>query len=185
MIIAGFDIATTTGAAIIDGDAVLRCASFRPDGDNDAEIFTGFRAWFRGLLRHYNVDHIAIEQPLISTGAATMYRTLLRLYGLRAIAMQSAQGLGLPIVEIHQATWRKSFTGNGRASKEQTLALAQTMVPGLKSKDAAEALGVARHLNGVLRQDEHRGAGKQFEDGRLRDDLGCAVLSGAERCREG
>lgn len=159
MIVGGFDIATTTGAAILDGDNVLRCSSFRATGDTEAEIFTGFRAWFRGLIRHYNVDHIAIEQPLISTGSVTMFRTLLRLYGLRAIAMQSAHGLGVPVREVNQGTWRKAFTGNGRASKEETLALVQKVVPGLESKDAAEAFGVARYLVGVLRAEEQSATG--------------------------
>jgi Holliday junction resolvasome RuvABC endonuclease subunit len=150
MIVAGFDIATTTGCAVLDGDNVLRCAAFSPEGETDAEIFHGFRAWFRGLLRHYSVDHIAIEQPLVTGRAPGTFRTYLRLYGLRAIALQSAQGLGIPLIEVHQMSWRKSFTGKARATKEETLALAQTMVPGLKSKDAAEAIGIARHLITVL-----------------------------------
>jgi Holliday junction resolvasome RuvABC endonuclease subunit len=51
---------------------------------------------------------------------------------------------------VHQATWRKSFTGNGRASKDDTLLLAKRLVPNLKSKDAGEAIGIAWHLNGEL-----------------------------------
>lgn len=151
MIVAGFDLATVSGCAVIDGETVLRCAAFRAEGDVEAELFTNFRAWFRGLLRHYSVEHVGIEQPLVtSQNSPATFKTYLRLYGLRAIAVQSAHGMGIGVTEIHQATWRKSFTGNGRASKEDTLALAQKIVPGLKSKDAAEAIGIARHLNGLL-----------------------------------
>ena len=71
MIVAGFDIASTTGAAIFDGDVLVRCSAFRPEGDTDAEIFHGFRSWFRGLVRHYGVEYVAIEQPLISSGGPT------------------------------------------------------------------------------------------------------------------
>lgn len=180
MIVAGFDIATVTGCAVLDGDNVLRCSAFRAEGKSDPEIFHHFRAWFRGIIRHYNVDHIAIEQPLISTGSVTMFRTLLRLYGLRAIAMQSAHGLGVPLTEVNQGTWRKAFTGHGRATKEMTLALAQKMVPGLESKDAAEAYGVARYLVGVLRKEQQSGNAGALHDecGRDRMLVGCAVPDG-------
>ena len=151
MIVAGFDIATTTGCAVFDGDSLVRCSAFRPEGDNDAEIFHGFRAWFRGLLNHYGVEYVAIEQPLISSGGPTMFRTLLRLYGLRAIALQSAQGMSIPVLEVNQGTWRKKFTGNGRASKDDTLALVRERYDdSVKSFDAAEAVGVAFYLKTKL-----------------------------------
>ena len=171
MIIAGFDIATTTGCAILDGSRVLHVEAFRPDGKTDAEVFHGFRAWFRKTLQQYPVEHVAIEQALVTdirapvengkpgeTRNPVQYRTYLRLYGLRAIAIQSAHGLGMPLIEVHQGTWRKAFTGNGRASKEESLALAQKIVPGLKSLDAAEAIGIAWHLNGVIRHQTLMGA---------------------------
>ena len=171
MIIAGFDIATTTGCAILEGSRVLHVEAFRPHGKTDAEVFHGFRAWFRKTLQQNAVERAAIEQALVTdirapiengkpgeTRNPVQYRTYLRLYGLRAIAIQSAHGLGVPLIEVHQGTWRKSFTGNGRASKEESLALAQKIVPGLKSLDAAEAIGIAWHLNGVIRQQTLIGA---------------------------
>lgn len=170
MVIAGFDIATTTGAAILDGTKVLHVEAHRPVGKTDAEIFHGFRAWFRAMLIAHEVQHACIEQPLVTDIKApkvgplakpgemhnpVTMKTYLRLYGLRAHAVEICQALNLPLVEVHQATWRKSFTGNGRASKEDTLLLAQRLVPKLKSKDAAEAIGIAWHLNGeISRQPE-------------------------------
>jgi Holliday junction resolvasome RuvABC endonuclease subunit len=158
MIVAGFDIATNTGAAIFDGDVLVRCSAFRPEGDTDAEIFHGFRSWFRGLVRHYGVEHIAIEQALVTdirskkTGKNPVrYRTYLLLYGLRAIAIQSAHGLQVPVLEVNQSTWRKKFTGNHRATKEQTLALVREKYDdSVKSLDAAEAVGVAFYLKTKL-----------------------------------
>jgi hypothetical protein len=165
MITAGFDIATTTGAAILDGQSVIHVEAFRPRGSEDYEIFHGFREWLRPLLVSHRVEHVAIEQPLPTDievqdkrpkampgqkrNPITM-KTYLRLYGLRAHAIQICHSLNLPCIEIHQGTWRKAFTGNGRATKEDTLALVQRIVPGLKSKDAAEAVGIAWALNGIL-----------------------------------
>jgi hypothetical protein len=104
---------------------------------------------------------------------------------LRAIALQSAWGLGLPPpLEVHQSSWRKSFTGNARASKEESLAVAQRIVPGLKSKDAAEAIGVAWHLNGVLRIEQYLPKELRHEDARDRDVQRHFVFDGEARDSE-
>ena len=165
MVIAGFDLATVSGCAVLRGSTVLHVEAFRSPGSTDSLVFRNFRRWFRGILTTYQVERAALEQPLVTNITAPDTRpsarpgethnpitmkTYLRLYGLRAHAVELCERLGVECVEVHQATWRKSFTGNGRASKEDTLALAQRIVPGLKSKDAAEALGIAWHLNGEI-----------------------------------
>jgi hypothetical protein len=165
MIIAGFDIATKSGAAILDDDSVIHIEAFRPKGDTDAEIFAGFRAWFRPLLVGHGVEAVGIEQPLPTDIEVQDKRptarpgdkrnpitmpTYLRLYGLRAHAVEICHTLNIECREIHQGTWRKAFTGNGRADKDQVLKLARQIVPDLKSKDASDALGVAWALRGEL-----------------------------------
>lgn len=165
MIIGGFDIATTSGCAILDGQKVLHVEAFRPRGKEDCEIFQGFRNWLRPLLISHEVERMAVEQPLVTNIAApdrragaqpgathnpVTMKTYLRLYGLRAHAIEIAHSLNIGCIEIHQSTWRKAFTGNGRATKDDTLALVQRLVPGLKSKDAGEAIGIAWALNGIL-----------------------------------
>jgi len=167
MRVAGFDIATRSGVAVLDGSQVVHIEAFRPDGKEDGEIFREFRKFFHTTLIDYQVEYVGIEQPLVTDIRAPDHRpnarpgetrnpvtmkTYLRLYGLRAHAIEICQRLGLPVMEIHQSTWRKAFTGNGRASKDDVLALAQQIVPNLKSKDASDALGVAWCLNGELRK---------------------------------
>lgn len=167
MIVAGFDIATCSGCAVLHGQRVIHAESFRPSGKTDGEIFRGFRKWFHTTLTGFNVERVGIEQALVTNISApatgpnakpgethnpVTMKTYLRLYGLRAHAIEICERLNVPVMEIHQSSWRKAFTGNGRASKEDTLALAQRLVPGLKSKDAAEAIGVAWALNGELRK---------------------------------
>lgn len=165
MIIAGADIATKSGLAILDGSRIIHIESHRPDGKTDSEIFTGFRNWLRPMLIAHGVEHLGIEAPLVTdikapargpnakpgeTQNPVTMKTYLRLYGLRAHAVQIAHSLNIGCTEIHQATWRKAFTGNGRATKDDVLKLAQRLVPGLKSKDSSDALGVAWALNGEL-----------------------------------
>lgn len=164
MMLAGFDIATTTGCALLRGDAIVHAEAFRPKGVEDAEIFNGFRQWFRAMLVAHDVQHCAIEQPLVTDIKApkvggvpgekhnpVQMKTYLRLYGLRAHAVEIAYAVNVPLIEVHQSSWRKAFTGNGRAKKEDSLVLAKQLVPGLKSKDAAEAVGVVWWLAGHLK----------------------------------
>lgn len=165
MVIAGFDLASTSGCAILDGTKVVHVEAHRPVGKEDAELFHNFRIWFRSMLIAHDVQEVAIEQPLVTNIAAPDTRpnakpgqtrnpvtmaTYLRLYGIRAHAIEICAALNINCREVHQATWRKSFNGNGRATKEDSLALARRLVPGLKSKDAGEAVGVAWWLNGEL-----------------------------------
>lgn len=165
MIVAGFDLATTSGCAVLDGTRILHVEAFRPKGKTDPEIFAGFRVWFRATLLAHKVEEVAVEQPLVTdikapkrtpdakageTHNPVTMKTYLRLYGLRAHAIEICENLNIPCREIHQASWRKAFTGNGRASKDDTLKLVQRMLPTLKSKDAAEAVGIAWALNGEL-----------------------------------
>lgn len=165
MITAGFDIATTTGCCILDGSKVVHIEAFRAKGADDAEIFANWRPWFRSMLLAHGVQACAIEAPLVTdikapdtrpnarpgqTRNPVTMKTYLRLYGLRAHAVEIAKSLNIDCRELHQSSWRKAFTGNGRATKEETLALARRIYPALKSKDAAEALGVAWALNGEL-----------------------------------
>lgn len=165
MIVAGFDIASTSGACVLDGTRVVHIEAHRPRGKEDHEIFHGFRQWFRCLILAHGVQYVGIEQPLVTNiempdkrpnakpgqkhNPITMV-TYLRLYGLRAHAIEICHAINVPCVEIHQASWRKAFTGNGRADKDDVLALARRLVPDLKSKDASDALGVAWALNGQL-----------------------------------
>jgi hypothetical protein len=166
MIVAGFDIATTTGCAILDGARPVHVEAFTAKGE-EAEVFRGFRRWFRKMIKGHGVQRMAIEQPLrtpminqtalklgkVEMSPKSTMATYLRAYGLRALAITEASVLEVPLIEVNQMTWRKSFTGDPRADKDKSLALAQRIVPGLASKDIAEAIGIAWHLNGVLREE--------------------------------
>ena len=166
VIVAGFDIATSTGVAVLDGARVVHVESFRATGETEGAVFRSFRKFFHTTLTKYEVRQVGIEQALVTdikspdhrpnskpgdTRNPVTMKTYLRLYGLRAHAVEICERLGLPVVEIHQSTWRKAFTGNGRATKDDVLALAQQIVPGLRSKDSSDALGVAWALNGHIR----------------------------------
>jgi len=76
VIIAGFDVATRTGIAIMEGDKFLHIESWRypeprPDGlarsevdvNYEARMAESFRDHVRPLLVAHNVEHVAFEEP--------------------------------------------------------------------------------------------------------------------------
>jgi hypothetical protein len=168
MIVAGLDIASRTGLAILDGDKLIHWEAHRPAGDEDHVIFHGFRTWLRPTLRSFHVQHVGIEQPLPTNIAITDAKkdasgkerttkrnpltmgTYLRIYGLFGHAVEMLYAMNVPFEIIHQGTWRKSFLGSGRADKDMAIAQCRRLGWPIKSYDAAEAAGVAFHLQGVL-----------------------------------
>lgn len=162
MIVAGFDLATTTGASILEGPKVLHAEAFRAKGKSDPEIFSSWRIWFRALLISHGVQHAAIEQPLRTPqidrkgelSPKSSMATYLRAYGLRGHAIQICNSLNIPCEEVNMSTWRAAFAGNGHADKAASLKIAKQLYPGLKSLDAAESIGVAWWLNGMLSQQD-------------------------------
>ncbi|WP_029581972.1 hypothetical protein [Bradyrhizobium sp. URHD0069] len=160
IVIAGFDLATCTGAAILQGPKVLHAEAFRAKGKSDPEIFSNWRIWFRAMLVSHCVQHVAIEQPLRTPqidrkgelSPKSSMATYLRAYGFRAHAIQICDSLNIPCEEVNMSTWRAAFTGNGHADKAASMVIAKQLYPGLKSLDAAESIGVGWWLNGHLSQ---------------------------------
>lgn len=160
-VIAGLDLATTSGIAVMDNDKLIHAEAFRPKGKSDPEIFHGFRVHLRALLVSFKVEYVGIEEPLRSDltrkekdGSAvpiSNMKTFLRLYGIRAHALEICHALNIDHTEFNQSTWRKAFLGNGRADKDMALAQCKLMRWPVTSKDCAEACGVAWALAGHLR----------------------------------
>lgn len=90
----------------------------------------------------------------------TNVSTLRRLYGLAAIVQKVASDLRIPLTEVNQRSWRSAFLGpvsppkgcGDRTGwwKDQSLAKARLMGLGIKSKDAADAVGVGFYLHQQL-----------------------------------
>lgn len=93
----------------------------------------------------------------------TNMSTLRRLYGLAAHAHAVCHDLGIPVEEINQRTWRSAFLGSVAPPKgtgdrtawwkDQALQQCKRLGLDLKSKDAADAVGVCFALAGRLKQE--------------------------------
>lgn len=177
-VLAGLDIATTTGVTLLDGERLVLCGEFRWEGKCNGEIFRHFRKTLYRLLEKYEVEHAAAEEPLRTDieisgkknedgtdGEKTRppMKTFQRIYGLCAIAEETCAARNVKFQYVHQGTWRKSFTGSGRATKDESLALARMIDKSITSFDAAESLGVAWWLRGQLNPKYSAPRGDLFE----------------------
>lgn len=165
MVLAGLDIATTTGICVLDGERFVFAREFHWEGQNSGQVFRHFRKTLYMLIEQHEIKHVAAEEPLRTDieikGKPTEedpepestrppMKTFLRIYGLCAIAQEVCAAHDVPFIYVNQGTWRKSFTGTGRAKKEDSLAYARLIDKSITSFDAAEALGVAWWLRGHL-----------------------------------
>lgn len=175
-ILAGLDIATTTGISIMRDAKLLHAEAFRPKGKESAEIFHGFRTHLRSLLVSFGVEAVAAEEPLRTDGLkrkndqgeevpAISRATIYRLYGLAAAAEEICYAINVPFYFVHQATWRKAFMGNGRADKDMAVAQCKLLGFPVTKKDAAESVGVCWWLAGHLRVAQLHRPGELFSTG--------------------
>lgn len=167
MILAGLDIATCTGITILDGDRLVLSGALQFQGKHSGEIFRHCRKTLYTVLERNEVVQLAAEEPLRtdieipgkkkedgSDGEKTRppMKTFQRIYGLNAICEEVCAALSIEHRYVNQGTWRKAFTGSGRATKDQSLALARLVDKTINSYDAAESMGVAWWLRGALDQ---------------------------------
>lgn len=185
MITMGLDTGTTSGCGVLRGDQLIYAGAHHSEGDDDGQIFTSFRVWLLAMLTRFQPDEVAIEEPLrtdltkpqqevikgetvtVMKPFATM-RTFLRLYGLRAHAVQicgSARlqadrkkaGLApLRYREVNNKSWRsvvysgaqppKGTSNTSEWWKQLALAQCRMLRWPIESKDAAEAAMIAEWL---------------------------------------
>lgn len=176
--LAGLDLATTTGVTILGGDRLILCGEFHWEGKTSGLIFRHCRKTLYNLFEKYEVKDVGVEEPLRtdieipgkknedgSDGEKTRppMKTFLRIYGLCAICEEVCAALGIRHRYVHQGTWRKAFTGSGRATKDDSLRLARLVDRNITSYDAAESMGVAWWLRGELDQRFAAPRGDLFE----------------------
>lgn len=141
----------------------------------EGSIGRQFEDFLTAWLIANKIDHVGIEAPLPSNNSRTKTEinmnsdfagksiikrqvagasmsAVFRMYGLEFIACAVCSRLNIPVVFIHQGTWRKSFLGNGMPPKAKELAKKECERRGIKitSLDAAESVGVCFHLNIML-----------------------------------
>lgn len=145
------------------------------DAAKEGQIGRSWEDHLRCWLIENNVGYVAIEAPIPSNpvrkkahvnpgagfaGQAITYTeeskssisAIFRAYGLEMIALAVCTRLNIPVVFVHQGTWRKAFLGNGRPkdAKHEAKAMCTKLGIACSSLDAAEACGVVTWLDHTL-----------------------------------
>lgn len=167
MNVAGLDVATCSGLAIMGDDGtIIHAEKHRPKGTTDAEIISGFRHWLRPVLVANKVEHVAIEEPLptnierteivFSHGLSgpqsrkikrpmSNMATYRRLYALVGAAEALCFDLNIEFTEVNIREWREFY--HGRRSAPKGVANATDWW-----KDQALARCAQLHRSGIIAQ---------------------------------
>ncbi len=117
------DIATTTGHAFLSRPGVAPVSGIftvAPGNKDSAQYFLQFEQLITDLINLHNPHTIIFEAPFV--GSMKNLNTARRLIGFAVIAELVALKLGvLRVLEVHNASVKKHFTGNGRADKQDMI----------------------------------------------------------------
>ena len=176
MRICGLDIATVSGFCIATG-STYQTGTFNAGKTGkrkvscDAERNSIFRQWLWTLLKSNDVQHVAIERRAVSnvtrtevdpvtgkkvTKVITNDATAATLAYLNNCAQEVCFSLNIPFEIVAVQTWRKAFLGgqkpaDGEDWKDVAKRICQLMKIDARSKDAAEAAGVAFWLQTYMK----------------------------------
>ncbi len=176
MRVCGLDVATKTGWCIATGNT-YQTGLFdagkigKRKVSCDAERNANFRAWLWTLLKTHDVQAVAIERRAVSnmkkkvrdpiTGkmvekTITNDATAATLAYLNGCAQEVCHALNIPFEIVAVQTWRKTFLGGlkpeaGEDWKDVAKRVCQMMKIEARSKDAAEAAGLAFHIQTQLK----------------------------------
>jgi hypothetical protein len=136
-VLLGLDVSSTaTGWALQDKTGKVTCGVFRPKGATRWQRLDAFSRDLYAFLVLHGVEHIAIEEPLV-TGLEktvtevdtnwwghttkkfkkpmTSVSTYRSLYAFAGEVQRLAARLDIPCEEIHQSRWRSFFLGKERS----------------------------------------------------------------------
>jgi hypothetical protein len=157
------------------------------DASREGEIGRKFQDFLQCWLIENRIEYTAIEAPLPSNttrrkrvvntssdfaGQSLTYQevggvsqsAVFRMYGLEFCALALCNRLNIPVLFVHQATWRKTFLGNGKPTdaKKEAVKMCQRLGIQISSVDAAESVGVCKWLDEHLNPYSHRRANDLF-----------------------
>jgi Holliday junction resolvasome RuvABC endonuclease subunit len=117
------DLATHLGWCYGDpeaGDPVSGHHRLPSTGDEIGPFGAAYGEFLRAMLKEARPTNVVMEAPMQTTGGKTPMATMQKLQGLcyhtEVICWNHG---GIDCRQVPAATWKKAFTGSGRASKSQ------------------------------------------------------------------
>lgn len=122
MKILALDLGSTTGWAFVEDDKVLNFGEQYFPGDRPARLFK-FHDWYHRKIHEFTPEVVIFERPFCRGLHATR-----SLWGAAGIVEAETYGQGLPSLDIVPSTLKKWATGSGRASKDDMIVAAETLI---------------------------------------------------------
>ena len=151
------DIATKFGWAVGSAESIPLFGSHqlpkpRYEGDFSAR-FLALAQWLHDAIDMHKPDMIVYEEPVMPRGVemSTTWATTRLLIGLVSWADGVAEDRGLKAFEVNNSTWKKHFSGSGRAEKIDTIRRCFSLGLHPADDNAADAIGIlsyALHMKG-------------------------------------
>jgi len=146
--ILGLDLALHTGFSITRGNKIIRSGvwdfSMSRDNGHNGHLFSDLDKQLMGTyMEEGPVELIRIERAHHRGGPATRIAL-----GLMAIVMCFCADYGIEFEDVHTATLKKYFTGNGKASKADMMARASEIAGRtVRDNDEADAILISFYKN--------------------------------------
>ncbi|MBX3502812.1 MAG: hypothetical protein KF889_25485 [Alphaproteobacteria bacterium] len=146
------DISTSVGFAVGGPAAAPIFGTHKLPRPADPEDFGGrfaaFDLWLGEAIELHKPTLIAFESPIPPRGQnlQTMWLTVRLLIGLVSIAEMGAAHAGVDCEEVAVPTWKKSFTGSGRADKHQVMARCRQLGILVRTDHEGDAIGILSHV---------------------------------------
>ncbi len=147
MIVAGIDIGTNTGIAIVkeQTEQILYLQKINTNYLTHSEMFEVLSK----ILIYNKVKYIGYEKPIYHTNIKSLQKYIEKVSSLKLIASMNK----IPIIELYPNTVKKSVVGFGKASKYQVKEMLRNVskIEVNDSYDVSDAIAIAFALINKLK----------------------------------
>lgn len=160
----GFDIAKSTGVAILHADGSIETQSHNVERDTLQDTFKRFEDVVFRLLKAHDPDAIAVEAPIPPKATPNGFVTARLTFGLHGILGATATRFSLKLREVGVRQWRSAWKINIPANAVSTeakrkawkaAAVTRCRILGIDvaNDDEADAVGVLEWLRGEMQKE--------------------------------
>ena len=139
-VILGIDCGFSTGYAVVSNGKLIGFGllQYKKTPKGIGEIWNKFRDDLKKIIREFDVSCIYFEKPHLRGFFATE-----NLVNMTGRVKEAAYEVDLPCHGVHSGTLKKSFTGSGKATKEDMIRKAKFYSHTIEDHNIADAIGLA------------------------------------------
>jgi Holliday junction resolvasome RuvABC endonuclease subunit len=139
-IVLGVDCGLSSGYAVVEGGELksFGLLQYKKTSRGIGGVWSKFKEDIKRIIKANDVSVIYYEKPHLRG-----YLSTENLINMTGRIKELAYELNLPCFGVHSATLKKSFTGSGRAKKEDMIRKAKFYSHTIEDHNIADAIGLA------------------------------------------